>query len=94
MHDHKNVWKPFFVYKTTWTPFRYEDSEQHLYGEEIIKHPNWNTLSYDSDIALIKLSKPVILNNQVKLACLPKQGEQVKIGKNIPSILVCSLVTI
>ena len=43
--------------------------------EELIEHPNHVAKSLDEDIAMIKLDRPAILNSDVKLACLPKQGE-------------------
>ena len=42
----------------------------------------YQTISgYGHDIALIKLSRPAILNKDVNLVCLPKQNNRVAIGK-------------
>ncbi|XP_070812102.1 proproteinase E-like [Pituophis catenifer annectens] len=44
---------------------------------EIFMHPSWNPncITCGDDIALIKLSRPAILNDKVQLACLPPRGE-------------------
>ncbi|KAM9342495.1 chymotrypsin-like elastase family member 2A [Pholidichthys leucotaenia] len=42
---------------------------------KIIVHPYWDSYYIRNDIALIKLSTPVTLTNQIKPACLPNNGE-------------------
>uniref|UniRef100_A0A8C6Y4B9 Peptidase S1 domain-containing protein n=1 Tax=Naja naja TaxID=35670 RepID=A0A8C6Y4B9_NAJNA len=46
-------------------------------SEDIFVHPSWNPNCLDcgNDIALIKLSRPAVLNDKVQLACLPPRGE-------------------
>lgn len=39
--------------------------------EKIIMHPGYNRRTIDNDIALIKLARPVILDNVVVPVCLP-----------------------
>ncbi|KAM9342494.1 chymotrypsin-like elastase family member 2A [Pholidichthys leucotaenia] len=42
---------------------------------KILLHPYWDSYNMRNDIALIKLSTPVTLTDQIKLACLPNNGE-------------------
>ncbi|ETE59253.1 hypothetical protein L345_15018, partial [Ophiophagus hannah] len=46
-------------------------------SEDIFVHSGWDPSCLDcgNDIALIKLSRPAILNDKVQLACLPPSGE-------------------
>lgn len=45
-------------------------------------HKLYQTMSgYGDDIALIRLSRPAIVNNAVGIVCLPKQDNRVSIGK-------------
>ena len=45
-------------------------------------HNRYQTDSgYGDDIALIRLSKPAVLNQEVGLVCLPKQNQRVVVGK-------------
>jgi len=58
---------------------RTDGDEQVFYGNRIIIHPSYrSSSSFDNDIALIQLDRPARLNNNVKLACLPEHGYQVK----------------
>ncbi|XP_026582245.1 chymotrypsin-like elastase family member 3A, partial [Pseudonaja textilis] len=45
--------------------------------EDIVVHPSWNftCIECGNDIALIKLSRPAVLNDKVQPACLPPRGE-------------------
>ncbi|GLV32010.1 tracheal-prostasin [Carabus blaptoides fortunei] len=43
--------------------------------QKVIRHENYNSRSYDNDIALLKLNYPVPLDNQVRPVCLPPAGE-------------------
>merc|ERR1712048_166069 len=46
-----------------------------------IRYPSYQLPSrLNNDIALIELKKPVALNKNISIACLPKQGEKVKVG--------------
>ncbi|XP_039223677.1 proproteinase E-like [Crotalus tigris] len=59
--------------------FTDESSEQYILVNpgDIIVHPGWNPncISCGDDIALVKLSRPAVLNDKVKLACLPPRGD-------------------
>ncbi|KTF91054.1 hypothetical protein cypCar_00030712 [Cyprinus carpio] len=48
-----------------------EGSEQFISSEKVIRHPNYNSWTIDSDIMLIKLSKPATLNQYVQPVALP-----------------------
>ncbi|XP_059081748.1 transmembrane protease serine 9-like [Tigriopus californicus] len=50
---------------------------------EIIPHPNYNTKTVNNDFAILKLARPVDLNQSNKLvqkACLPQANSQVEVG--------------
>eukprot|EP00112_Aurelia_sp_Birch-Aquarium-sp1_P005325 Seg1602.6 transcript_id=Seg1602.6/GoldUCD/mRNA.D3Y31 product="Plasma kallikrein" protein_id=Seg1602.6/GoldUCD/D3Y31 len=47
----------------------------------IIRHESYGFASFDNDIALLKLAKPVSYNQAIKPVCLPKQGEAEKPGE-------------
>nr|XP_023835646.1 trypsin-3-like [Salvelinus alpinus] len=48
-----------------------EDTEQHIMSARFIRHPDYNSGTQDSDIALIKLSQPATLNSYVSPVALP-----------------------
>ncbi|XP_031568414.1 plasminogen-like [Actinia tenebrosa] len=52
-----------------------EGTEQSVYASNITVHPSWNATRIDTDIALIYLSRPVMINDRIKPACLPRQDE-------------------
>uniref|UniRef100_A0A2R8ZVZ5 Ovochymase 1 n=1 Tax=Pan paniscus TaxID=9597 RepID=A0A2R8ZVZ5_PANPA len=52
-----------------------ESTEQVRRAKHIIVHEDFNTLSYDSDIALIQLSSPLEYNSAVRPVCLPHSTE-------------------
>ncbi|KAM6435178.1 proproteinase E-like [Liasis olivaceus] len=58
---------------------RLEGTEQHILINpgDIFVHPGWNPncVSCGNDIALIRLSRPAVLNDRVQLGCLPPRGE-------------------
>jgi len=41
--------------------------------EKIINHPQYDPLSMDWDVSLVKLEKPVVLNSCIGLVCLPDE---------------------
>ena len=55
-----------------------EGWEQTKTVEKIILHPKWNLSSLDYDLALIKLSSPVELNDHVAPVCLPSESQDDK----------------
>lgn len=70
----------------------------------IIRHRNFDMNSYNHDVALIRLRKPVKFTKSVRPICLPKEGkkrvtqskkeiEQKKIGDS-PIVFFCRNVTI
>eukprot|EP00058_Branchiostoma_floridae_P003212 XP_002588700.1 hypothetical protein BRAFLDRAFT_272022 [Branchiostoma floridae] len=48
-----------------------EGTEQSTGVQEVIPHPNFDPLTFDNDIMLIRLSYPVTINTWVSPACLP-----------------------
>ena len=41
-----------------------------FYVKFIFKHPGYNKIAFNNDIALLKLAKPVTFTNKIKPACL------------------------
>lgn len=59
-----------------------EGREQYFDVSQLYLNKHFQTYSgYGHDIALIRLSRPAILNRYVSLACLPRQNERVATGK-------------
>ncbi len=63
-----------------------EGTEQKFQLEKIIVHKKYSQSTLDSDIAMIKLKKKVVLKkdkfgnpDKVGLVCMPKQGEDANI---------------
>uniref|UniRef100_A0A3B4UCU2 trypsin n=1 Tax=Seriola dumerili TaxID=41447 RepID=A0A3B4UCU2_SERDU len=48
-----------------------EGTEQYITSAKFIRHPDYNSRTQDSDIMLIKLSRPATLNSFVRPATLP-----------------------
>ena len=38
-----------------------------------LKHPNYNPNNFQNDLAILKLSRSVELNEYIQIACLPKE---------------------
>lgn len=53
-----------------WEP---DGTEQHIMSAEFIRHPDYDPRTQDSDIMLIKLSRPAALNSYVRPAVLPSR---------------------
>lgn len=53
-----------------WEP---EGTEQHILSAKFVPHPDYNSRTQDSDIMLIKLSRPATLNSYVRPAMLPSK---------------------
>ena len=54
------------------------EAEQTIQVIQIITHERYGRLN--NDIALLKLSRPVMFNNKVQPICLPRQGEEPAVG--------------
>ena len=48
----------------------------------IIKHPLYDSVTFDYDIALLKLSKPVNYTRYIRPACLPPSDFKLEAGAN------------
>ncbi|XP_078543112.1 trypsin-like [Lissotriton helveticus] len=79
-----------------------EGTEQFIDSVKVIKHPSYNSRNFDSDIMLVKLSKPATLNSYVKTIALPTScaaagasclisgwGNTLSNGVNNPNQLQC-----
>uniref|UniRef100_A0A665T0L6 trypsin n=1 Tax=Echeneis naucrates TaxID=173247 RepID=A0A665T0L6_ECHNA len=51
--------------------WEHEGTEQYIMSAKFIRHPDYNSRTQDSDIMLIKLSRPATLNSFVRPAALP-----------------------
>lgn len=59
----------------------YEEGEQGREVESILMHPQYTTTGTRNDIALVKLVKPFKFSDTIRPACLPKQDEELPVGK-------------
>ncbi|XP_062871599.1 trypsin [Trichomycterus rosablanca] len=59
----------------------YEGTEQYRMPHLLIPHPQYNKTSNNADIMLIKLQTPVLVNNYVSPAPLPRQGANMSEGR-------------
>lgn len=48
-----------------------EGTEQRIWAEKVIPHPNYNGNTYDNDFMLIKLSQPAVFNQYVQPIRMP-----------------------
>ncbi|CAF2818015.1 unnamed protein product [Rotaria sp. Silwood2] len=46
-------------------------NEQQIVAENIFMHEQYNTLTSENDIAIIRLSKPVTISDKINVICLP-----------------------
>lgn len=54
---------------------------QYFDVSQLYIHKRFQTdTGYGHDIALIRLSRPAVLNRGVGLVCLPKQNQRVEVG--------------
>ncbi|XP_030638955.1 ST14 transmembrane serine protease matriptase b [Chanos chanos] len=51
--------------------------------KRIISHPDYNTLTYDNDIALMELDQPVTLDASIFPICLPSASHTFPAGKEV-----------
>ncbi|XP_015822592.2 trypsin [Nothobranchius furzeri] len=58
----------------------YEGTEQQVFPQVLVPHPNYNSITYDSDIMLIKLRAPIELNSYVSVVLLPRQDAAIAEG--------------
>ena len=57
---------------------RVNEGEQTIQVTKIITHERYGNLN--NDIALLKLSQPVMFNDKIQPICLPEQGEAPAVG--------------
>ncbi|XP_031701458.1 trypsin [Anarrhichthys ocellatus] len=59
----------------------YEGTEQEILPQLLFPHPEYNSITTNNDIMLIKLRAPVYLNSYVSIALLPRQGASIAVGR-------------
>uniref|UniRef100_A0A4W4GCJ6 trypsin n=1 Tax=Electrophorus electricus TaxID=8005 RepID=A0A4W4GCJ6_ELEEL len=82
--------------------FKDEGTEQRIWAEKVIPHPDYNGVTEDNDIMLIKLIEPAVLNQYVLPIALATTcavadenclvsgwGNQINSGVNYASVLQC-----
>ncbi|NP_001279458.1 uncharacterized protein LOC103185529 precursor [Callorhinchus milii] len=65
-----------------------EGHEQYRQVHRIASHLKFQKKSYNNDIALLKLSKPLVFNNYVIPVCLPEKRFAEQVLMNMPNALV------
>ncbi|XP_026559466.1 ovochymase-1-like [Pseudonaja textilis] len=55
-----------------------DQSSQKRLVKQYIAHPDFNTSTLDSDIALVELTEPLEFNHYVHPVCLPEQDEKIE----------------
>ncbi|KAK2165757.1 hypothetical protein LSH36_45g00015 [Paralvinella palmiformis] len=55
----------------------------HRYAISIFVHADYNTKTFDNDIALIRLNSPFTINDDVRPACLPEKCDEEYIDKRV-----------
>ena len=53
---------------------------------KVLIHPSWNRLTFDNDLALLKLDKKVEFSKTLKRLCLPQNKTESFIGELLMSI--------
>lgn len=52
-----------------------EDSEQVREVQDVILHPQYDAVTYENDIAIVKLTEPLLFNEYVQPISLPPEGK-------------------
>lgn len=52
-----------------------ETTQVVIQGEKVIAHDNFNSTDYQNDIALVKLSEPAPINDNIKIVILPSRAD-------------------
>jgi len=55
-------------------------NEQARAAVQVIRHPDYNSRTFDWDLALVRLASPIEINDCVGTVCLPQDGEDVPAG--------------
>uniref|UniRef100_A0A670XW30 Peptidase S1 domain-containing protein n=1 Tax=Pseudonaja textilis TaxID=8673 RepID=A0A670XW30_PSETE len=56
----------------------YSYHKEQILVKQYIAHPDFNTSTLDSDIALVELTEPLEFNHYVHPVCLPEQDEKIE----------------
>ncbi|AWP10147.1 putative trypsin-like [Scophthalmus maximus] len=59
----------------------FEGTEQEIIPHLLVPHPEYNMVTNNHDIMLIKLRVPIYLNSYVSIALLPRQGASIAEGR-------------
>uniref|UniRef100_A0A3P9L5G2 Suppression of tumorigenicity 14a n=1 Tax=Oryzias latipes TaxID=8090 RepID=A0A3P9L5G2_ORYLA len=75
-----STWEAFLGLKT-----QKESSKevQRRFLKQVIPHPNYNYDTYDNDIALMELERPVTYSDFIKPICLPAPQHIFEVGKQV-----------
>lgn len=75
-----STWEAFLGLKT-----QKESSKevQRRFLKQVIPHPNYNYDTYDNDIALMELERPVDYTDFIKPICLPAPQHIFEVGKQV-----------
>jgi secreted trypsin-like serine protease len=65
------VTENFFAYIGEHDTNQQVDGEQRIVAERIFKHQDYNEITKENDIAIIRLSKPVTISDKINIICLP-----------------------
>lgn len=84
------VWTLRFSQPGTWDVFLGLHTQQQI-GSAVVKrslvqviaHPNYNSYTYDNDIALMELDSPVTYSDYIKPICLPAPTHDFPSGSNV-----------
>ena len=50
---------------------------------KVLVHPHWDKVTFDNDLALLKLDRKVTFSSSLMPICLPEDKEESFIGKTI-----------
>ncbi|XP_074833085.1 suppressor of tumorigenicity 14 protein [Carettochelys insculpta] len=90
-HCFKDEWPIRYKDATLWTAFLGLHDQHNTKNEKvqersiknIITHPGFNEYSYDYDIAVVELQKPVAFTSTVRPICLPASTHEFPVGKAV-----------
>lgn len=58
----------------------HDEGDQKINVKKIIRHEDYDEDSFDNDIAILKLQKKAVLTKYVRIACLPNDSTNTRVG--------------